>query len=140
MHYVGRVPAPPLDQFVDDIYCLTGVPRHRRMNVPSMPSAHLFLNLAGPIRLWDPDSSAVPALFVNGWFMGVWTRRFVVEYPDRVRVVGVISSPGDFRRSSVCPRLSCGTDGRRSTLSGNGRWSESEIRSVTAHLSTRCWG
>ncbi|WP_308248152.1 helix-turn-helix domain-containing protein [Nocardia nova] len=93
MHYVGRVPAPPLDQFVDDIYCLTGVPRHRRMNVPSMPSAHLLLNLAGPIRLWDPDSSAVPALFVNGWFMGVWTRRFVVEYPDRVRVVGVHFKP-----------------------------------------------
>ncbi|MEU7938230.1 hypothetical protein [Microbispora bryophytorum] len=30
MEYVGRVPAPPLDRFIDDIYCLTGVPRHRR--------------------------------------------------------------------------------------------------------------
>jgi aryl-alcohol dehydrogenase-like predicted oxidoreductase len=38
MEYVGRVPAPPLDRFIDDIYCLTGVPRHRRMNVPPMPS------------------------------------------------------------------------------------------------------
>lgn len=42
--YVGLVPAPPLDRFIDDIYCLTGVPRHRRMNVPPMPSAHLFVN------------------------------------------------------------------------------------------------
>jgi hypothetical protein len=25
MEYVGRVPAPPLDRFIDDIYCLTGV-------------------------------------------------------------------------------------------------------------------
>jgi hypothetical protein len=24
MEYVGRVPAPPLDLFIDDIYCLTG--------------------------------------------------------------------------------------------------------------------
>ncbi|MFG1862980.1 hypothetical protein [Microbispora bryophytorum] len=30
MEYVGRVPAPPFDRFIDDIYCLTGVPRHRR--------------------------------------------------------------------------------------------------------------
>jgi hypothetical protein len=25
MEYAGRVPAPPLDRFIDDIYCLTGV-------------------------------------------------------------------------------------------------------------------
>ena len=53
MEYVGRVPASPLDRFIDDMYCLTGVPRHRRMNVPPMPSAHLFVNLGGPVRLWD---------------------------------------------------------------------------------------
>ena len=93
MEYVGRVPAPPLDRFIDDIYCLTGVPRHRRMNVPPMPSAHLFINLGGPVRLWDSDSSAPPAVFTDGWFMGVWTRRFLVEYPERVRVVGVHFRP-----------------------------------------------
>ena len=54
MEYLGRVPAPPLDRFIDDIYCLTGVPRHRRMNVPPMPSAHLFINLGGPVRLGIP--------------------------------------------------------------------------------------
>jgi hypothetical protein len=44
MEYIGRVPAPPLDRFIDDIYCLTGVPRYRLMSVPPMPSAHLFVN------------------------------------------------------------------------------------------------
>jgi AraC-like DNA-binding protein len=89
MEYVGRVPAPPLDRFIDDIYCLTGVPRHRRMNVPPMPSAHLFVNLGGPVRLWDSDPSVPPAVFTDGWFMGVWTRRFLFEYPTPVRLVGV---------------------------------------------------
>lgn len=93
MEYVGRVPAPPLDRFIDDIYCLTGVPRHRRMNVPPMPSAHLFVNLGGPVRLWDSDPSAPPSVFTDGWFMGVWTRRFLVEYPAWVRVVGVHFKP-----------------------------------------------
>lgn len=93
MEYVGRVPAAPLDRFIDDIYCLTGVPRHGRMNVPPMPSAHLFLNLGGPVRLWDSDPSTPPAVFADGWFMGVWTRRFEVEYPPWVRVVGVHFKP-----------------------------------------------
>jgi hypothetical protein len=93
MEYVGRVPAPPLDRFIDDIYCLTGVPRHRRMNVPPMPSAHLFVNLGGPVRLWDCDPSVPPAVFTDGWFMGVWTRRFLFEYPTRVRLVGVHFKP-----------------------------------------------
>jgi AraC-like DNA-binding protein len=93
VEYAGRVPAPPLDQFIDDIYCLTGVPRHRRMNVPPMPSAHLFVNLGGPVRLGDSDPSVSPAVFTDGWFMGVWTRRFLFEYPASVRLVGVHFKP-----------------------------------------------
>ncbi len=93
MEYVGRVPAPPLDRFIDDIYCLTGVPRHRRMNVPPMPSAHLFINLEGTVRLWDSDPSVPPSVLTDGWFMGVWTRRFLFEYPTRVRLVGVHFKP-----------------------------------------------
>ena len=93
MHYVSRVPAPPLDRFIDDIYCLSGVPRHRRMNVPPMPSAHLYVNLGGPVRLWDSDPSVPPAVLTDGWFMGVWTRRFLFEYPTPVRLVGVHFKP-----------------------------------------------
>ncbi len=93
MEYIGRVPAPPLDQFIDDVYRLTGVPRYGRMNVPPMPSAHLFVNLGGPVRLWDSDPSVPPAVFTDGWFMGVWTRRFLFEYPTPVRLVGVHFKP-----------------------------------------------
>lgn len=93
MDYIGRAPAPPLDRYIDDIYCLTGVPRYRRLNVPPMPSAHLIINLAGPIRLYDSDPAVPPALFTDGWFMGVWTRRFLIEYQTPVRVVGVHFKP-----------------------------------------------
>jgi AraC-like DNA-binding protein len=93
MDYVGRVPAPPLDRFVDDIYCLSGTPSHRRMNIPPMPSAHLFINLGEPARLSDSDPSVPSVVFADGWFMGVWTRRFFIEYPARVRLVGVHFKP-----------------------------------------------
>lgn len=58
-----------------------------------MPSAHLFVNLAGPARLWDSDPSVPPAVLPDAWFMGVWTRRYVVEYPAWVRLVGVHFKP-----------------------------------------------
>jgi AraC-like DNA-binding protein len=93
MEYVGRTPAPPLDRFIDDIYCLTGEPSHRRVNVPPMPSAHLFINLGDPARLWDSDPSVPPVVCADGWFMGLWTRRFLVEYPRRVRLAGVHFKP-----------------------------------------------
>ena len=93
MDYVGQVPAPPLDRFIDDVYCLTGVPGHRLVTVPPMPSTHLFLNLGDPVRLWDSASSTPPAVFADGWFMGLWTRRFLVEFPARVRLVGVHFTP-----------------------------------------------
>ncbi|GAA2319367.1 hypothetical protein GCM10009853_091840 [Glycomyces scopariae] len=93
MEYVARVPGPPLDRYIDDLYCLTGTPRHRRMDVPPMPSGHLFLNLGDPVVLRDSVPATAPAAMADGWFMGVWTRRFTVEYPPAVRVVGVHFKP-----------------------------------------------
>jgi len=93
VEYVARVPAPPLDLFVDDIYCLTGAPRYRRVNVPPMPSAHLFVNLGGAVRLWDSDPSVPSSVVTDGSFMGVWTRRFLLEYPTWTRLVGVHFKP-----------------------------------------------
>lgn len=93
MRYVGRKPSPPLSRFVDDIYVLFGVPQQRRLIVPPMPSAHLMINLGAPVRLSDSDPSVPPAALTDAWFMGMWSRRFVVEYGETVRVVGVHFKP-----------------------------------------------
>jgi AraC-like DNA-binding protein len=63
------------------------------MTVPPMPSAHLFVNLGGPVRLWDSDPSVPPAVVTDGWFVGIWSRRFLLEYPTQVRLVGVHFKP-----------------------------------------------
>jgi hypothetical protein len=91
--YIGRVPAAPLDRFIDDSYCLTGVPHHRLMNVPPMPSAHLFLHLDGPFRLWDSDRS-VPRCSPTGGSWAYEPGAFSSRYPTRVRSSGCTSNPG----------------------------------------------
>jgi AraC-like DNA-binding protein len=58
-----------------------------------MPSAHLFINLAGPIRLYDSDPAVPPAVLMDSWFMGVWTRRFLIEHRTPVWMVGVHFKP-----------------------------------------------
>ncbi|WP_330358137.1 hypothetical protein [Streptomyces chartreusis] len=40
MEYVSRVPRPPLDGLIDDLYYLEGVPTYARL--PPMPAALLI--------------------------------------------------------------------------------------------------
>ncbi|MFD6698346.1 MULTISPECIES: DUF6597 domain-containing transcriptional factor [unclassified Microbacterium] len=91
---MGRKPAPPLDRYADDVYCLFGDPGHRRrLLVPPMPSAHLMINLGAPIVLHDPTGERPPETLVDAWFLGIWTRRYVIEYGREVNVVGVHLKP-----------------------------------------------
>jgi hypothetical protein len=39
VEYVSRVPRPPLDGLIDDLYYLDGAPPYPRLRVPPMPSA-----------------------------------------------------------------------------------------------------
>lgn len=82
-----------MDAYVDDIYVLTGTPRHRRLNVPPMPSSHLFINLGDPIVVRDPSGIVPDGLCTHGWFMGLPTRRMIVEYPAQVHLAGVHFKP-----------------------------------------------
>ena len=58
-----------------------------------MPSAHLFINLGEPVRVHDCGAAVPPAVFTDGWFMGLQTRRVIVEYPSQVRLIGVHFKP-----------------------------------------------
>lgn len=45
VEYVSRVPRPPLDGLIDDLYYLEGAPPYARLTLPPAPSALLILNL-----------------------------------------------------------------------------------------------
>ncbi|MEU5878775.1 helix-turn-helix domain-containing protein [Spirillospora sp. NPDC047279] len=94
MDYVGQVPRPPLDAFIDDIYVLTGVPPYRRMKVPPMPSANLMVNLGEPFQMHDALPGVPSAACGESWAMGLWTRHYVVEWPPFLRLAGVHFKPG----------------------------------------------
>ena len=43
--------------------------------------------------LYDSDEAMPPAVLCDGWFTGVWSRRFIIEHHAPVRVVGVHFKP-----------------------------------------------
>ncbi|MFK0073270.1 helix-turn-helix domain-containing protein [Arthrobacter woluwensis] len=94
MKYIGRKPRAPLDVYIDDLYVLAGNSEdRRRLNIPPMPSAHLMVNLGDPVTIQEPAGGVAVPVSSGGWFMGLRTRRFIVEYGAKVLVIGVHFKP-----------------------------------------------
>jgi hypothetical protein len=51
VEHVARVPRPPLDRLIDDLYYLEGAPPYGRLTLPPMPAALLIVNLGAPFRI-----------------------------------------------------------------------------------------
>jgi hypothetical protein len=91
VRYLSRVPQPPMDQLVDDLYYLEGTPPYSRLKLPPMPSAVLILNLGG--RFLIGHSGARPVEFADGCLFTAGTRHLEFAYPAFTRSVGVHFKP-----------------------------------------------
>jgi AraC-like DNA-binding protein len=88
VEYVSRVPRPPLDGLIDDLYYLEGAPPYPRRTLPPMPGALLIVNLGAPFRIRaGTDIAAVD--YADGVVITVPTRAMEFSYPAVTRSVGV---------------------------------------------------
>ena len=92
MEYVSRVPRPPLDGLIDDLYYLEGVPPYPRLTLPPMPSAVLIVNLGAPFRI-RAGTDIEAAEYADGVVVTTPTRALDFGYPPRTRSVGVHFKP-----------------------------------------------
>jgi len=90
VEYVCRVPRPPLDGLIDDVYYLEGVPPYAKLTLPPMPSAVLILNLGAPFQISSDDGTAE---YADGCVVTTPTRAFEFGYPLETRSVGVHFKP-----------------------------------------------
>ncbi|WP_431880397.1 DUF6597 domain-containing transcriptional factor, partial [Micromonospora marina] len=92
MEYVSRVPRPPLDGLIDDLYYLEGTPPYARLTLPPMPAALLVVNLGAPFRVrGGTDIEATE--YADGCVITTPTRAFEFGYPCPTRSVGVHVKP-----------------------------------------------
>jgi AraC-like DNA-binding protein len=92
VEYVSRVPRPPLDGLIDDLYYLEGAPPYAWLTLPAAPSALLIVNLGEPFRTRagsDNDTSE----YADGCVVTMPTRAWDFGYPPQTRSVGVHLKP-----------------------------------------------
>jgi AraC-like DNA-binding protein len=92
VEYVSRVPRPPLDGLIDDLYYLEGVPPYARLTLPPAPAALLIVNLGAPFRIrggTDTESAG----YTDGCVVTMSTRAWEFSYPLRTRSVGAHVKP-----------------------------------------------
>nr|WP_203416555.1 helix-turn-helix domain-containing protein [Jiangella ureilytica] len=92
MEYVSRVPRPPLDGLIDDLYYLEGAPPYARLTLPPAPSALLIVNLGSPFRIRG-GTDIESAEYADGCVVTTPTRAWDFGYPPRTRSVGVHVKP-----------------------------------------------
>jgi AraC-like DNA-binding protein len=92
VEYVSRVPRPPLDGLIDDLYYLEGAPPYPRLTLPPMPSAVLIVNLGAPFRI-RADTDIEAAEYADGVVLTTPTRAMEFGYPPGTRSVGVHFKP-----------------------------------------------
>ena len=92
MEYVSRVPRPPLDGLIDDLYYLEGAPPYPRLTLPPMPAAVLIVNLGAPFRI-RAGTEIEAAEYADGVVVTTPTRALEFGYPPGTRSVGVHFKP-----------------------------------------------
>jgi hypothetical protein len=108
VEYVSRVPRPPLDGLIDDVYYLEGAPPYPRLTLPPTPSAVLIVNLGAPFRIRAGTTSEA-ADYADGVVVTTLTRALEFGYPPGTRSVGVHFKPWGWRRFCRCLPPSCAT-------------------------------
>jgi hypothetical protein len=92
VEYVSRVPRPPLDGLIDDLYYLEGAPPYPRLTLPAMPAAFLIVNLGAPFRI-RAGTDIEAAEYADGVVVTTPTRAWEFGYPPGTRSVGVHFKP-----------------------------------------------
>jgi AraC-like DNA-binding protein len=92
MEYVSRVPRPPLDGLIDDLYYLAGAAPCARLRLPAAPAALLVVNLGAPFHIRG-GSDIEAAEYADGCVVATPTRAWEFGYPARTRSVGVHVKP-----------------------------------------------
>src|SRR5215207_9023455 len=94
MTYVRHIPFAPLSAYVDDIYYIDGAAAHTRLKVFPMPSLHLMVNLGAPFAVQAGQGSDALATYRESWWIGLWSRFYVVEWAPNVCFYGIHFKPG----------------------------------------------
>ncbi|WP_342667718.1 DUF6597 domain-containing transcriptional factor, partial [Arthrobacter castelli] len=89
---MSKVPPPPLDGLIDDLYYLEGSPPYPRLMLPPSPAAFLVVNLGAPFLI-RAGTDIDTAEYADGCVVTTPSRALEFGYPPWTRSVGVHFKP-----------------------------------------------
>lgn len=96
MEYFGRIPAPPLDTFIERIWYCSDTPSHARERVlPGGGTLGLAINLVeAELQIYDPENPGAVRAHGGALVSGAATRSYLYDPRQRASVLGVHFRPG----------------------------------------------
>src|SRR5262249_44655375 len=89
MAHTRYVPAPPLNAYIDNLYYLDGPAPYRRQKVLPHPSFNLMVNLGQTFQVYDSVQAQPLVTCSESWWVGLWSKYHIVDWPPNVQVYGV---------------------------------------------------
>lgn len=94
MFYRSTIPGPPLDRFIENLWCLSDAPRHARERILPSGTLELVINLhEDEFRIYDAHEERCRRLS-GAIVSGAYRRFFVIDTLEHASVVGVHFRPG----------------------------------------------
>lgn len=93
MEYFSRVPAPPLNAYIEDLYYLGGPSPYPRLKVSPDPMLHLMINLGNAFPFYAAEQAQPFATCAESWWIGMWSKYWIVDWSQPVQFYGVHFKP-----------------------------------------------
>jgi AraC-like DNA-binding protein len=95
MVYLSHAPSPPLDAFVENLWCLSDSPPHARERILPSGTLELVINLhEDEFRIYDAAGRLPPRRFRGAMVSGAYRGPFVIDTEEHASVIGVHFAPG----------------------------------------------
>lgn len=93
MNYIRHVPAPPLNEYINNLYCLDGRMLYSRERIVPLPSFDLKINFGGIVQMHELDHHKRTTSLNESWCVGVWGVCHAVDWPLDMQIFGVNLKP-----------------------------------------------
>lgn len=94
MAYIRYMPAPPLNAYINDLYYLDGPAPYPRQKVLPHPSLNLMVNFGHSFQVSDSNQPQAFVTCSESWWVGLWSKYHVVDWPPNVQFYGIHFKPG----------------------------------------------
>ena len=88
------IPSPPLNAYIENLYYVDGRAPYPHEKILPDSRLDLKINFGGVVQAYDADHAEPFATCSDSWWVGLWSKFHVVDWPPDMQYFGVSFKPG----------------------------------------------